>query len=217
MTLTPTRLTQREEPSTQIEPKLQSLELFAGRKRWTRADCEFLERLGMLPDRFELIDGEIINKMGQNIPHGTCVMRAILWLSGIFGIDMVLTQISVEVLEGDQIVNRPEPDVLVLSKPAQEYERIPPAADLQLIIEVSDTTLRDDLQIKAPLYARAGVPEYWVLDVIGRQLFIHRNAVDGNYSLVERFQEGDSVATEAATEHSIPLVNLLPPEPVEAQ
>jgi hypothetical protein len=56
-----------------------------------------------------------------------------------------------------------------------------------------------------------------VLDVIGRQLFIHRNAVDGNYSLVERFQEGDSVATEAATEHSIPLVNLLPPVPVEAQ
>jgi Uma2 family endonuclease len=195
---------------THIVENLASLEPFVGRKRWTIADCDLLERLGMLPVRYELIDGEIIEKVGQNLPHGTCVIQAILWLAGIFGGDFVRTQISVEASGEDRNINRPEPDVLVLSKPAQAYGSVPPASDLRLIIEVSDTTLRDDLQTKASLYARANVPEYWVLDVTSRRLFVHRNPDDGVYRTVERLSEADSIAPEAAPEHFVQVANLLP-------
>ncbi len=205
------------EPQTvQIIENLALLEPFVGRKRWTRDDCSMLERLGMLPNRYELIDGEVIEKVGQNLPHGTCVIKAILWLAGIFGGDFVRTQVTVEIAETDQATNRPEPDVFVLVKPAQEYTRTPPASELRLIIEVSDTTLRDDLQVKAPLYARANVPEYWVLDVSSRQLFVHRNPMNGLYVLVNRHGEMESVATEAAPESLIQVSSLLPPLSTEA-
>ena len=209
MTLAPTRPS--ETPLTQPSENLSLLEPFAGRKRWTRSDCDFLERLGMLPRRYELIDGEVIEKVGQNLPHGICVMKAILWLAGIFGGDFVQTQITVEIAADDQATNRPEPDVFVLAKPAQEYTRTPPASALRLIIEVSDTTLRDDLQIKAPLYARAGVPEYWVLDVSSRRLFVHRSPANGTYTTVEWYSDAESVSPEASPENSVPIANLLPP------
>jgi Uma2 family endonuclease len=209
MTLAPTR--SAEPQKAQITEDLTSLERFAGRKRWTREDYLFLERLGMLSARSELIDGEIIEKVGQNFPHGICVMKAILWLAGIFGGDFVQTQVTVEVADADQVTNRPEPDVFVLTKPAHEYTRTPPASELSLIIEVSDTTLRDDLQIKAPLYARAGVLEYWVLDVTGRRLFMHRTPVDGVYTEVQPFLETESVALESAPGREVLVAELLPP------
>ncbi|MES2462947.1 MAG: Uma2 family endonuclease [Armatimonadota bacterium] len=198
-------------------PDLASLEQFAGRKRWTRDDCDFLERLGLLPNRYELIDGEILEKVGQNRPHAIAVTLIIKWLISLFGGDFVQCQIPVEVADPDRPNYQPEPDASVTAQPASAYPSEPPGPDdLRLVVEVSDTTLRDDLTIKANLYARAGVPDYWVLDVTGRQLFVHRNPTDGIYGLVERYSDSESVATEASPENATTVANLLPPVSAEA-
>jgi Uma2 family endonuclease len=66
------------------------------------------------------------------------------------------------------------------------------------LIEISDSTLNFDLTVKSPLYARAGIVEYWVLDVAGRRLISHRDPVAGKYTLVAVYSEHESVAPLAA-------------------
>ena len=214
MTLAPAR---PPEPQTvQITEDLTSLERFPGRKRWTRSDCDFLERLGMLPQHYELIDGVIIDKMGQNRPHAIAVTLLIKWLIAVFGGDFVQCQLSIEVTDADRPSYQPEPDASVMVQPVTAYLTAPPGpGDLRLVAEVSDSTLRDDVTTKAVLYARAGIPEYWVLDVAGRQLFVHRNPAGGVYTAVERYGETDSVASAASPENATIVADLLPPVSAE--
>lgn len=200
-----------------MEPISESPERFPGRKRWTRDDCAFLERVGFLPERYELIDGEIVSKMGQNQPHAIAVTLFLKWLIAVFGGDFVLSQLPVEVADADRPNYQPQPDLAVLVQQVTTYLTEPPGpGDLRLVAEVSDSTLRGDLNTKASLYARAGIPEYWVLDVTGRRLFVHRNPTNGVYTSTERFDETESVATEASPGNATTVANLLPPVSSEA-
>jgi Uma2 family endonuclease len=200
-----------------MEPISESPERFPGRKRWTRDDCAFLERVGFLPERYELIDGVIIDKMGQNRPHAITITLLIKWLIAVFGGDFVQCQLSIEVADADRPTYLPEPDASVIMQSVTTYLSEPPGpGDLRLVAEVSDSTLRGDLTIKAALYARAEIPEYWVLDVTGRRLFVHRNPVGGAYTSVERYSETESVATEAFPEKATTVADLLPPVSAEA-
>jgi Uma2 family endonuclease len=74
----------------------------------------------------------------------------------------------------------------------------PGPKDLHLVVEVSDTSLNFDLTTKAVLYARAGIPEYWVLDVSGRRLIVHRHPQSGKYTAVLVYNEQEAVAPLAA-------------------
>jgi Uma2 family endonuclease len=123
----------------------------------------------------------------------------------------VQTQTTIEVATDDQPTNRPEPDALVLARPDNEIEGTPAGGDLALVAEVSDATLRDDLHTKAALYARADIPEYWVLDVPTRRLFVHRNPVAGNYAETVAYAETDTIAPLAAPEAAVRIADLLPP------
>jgi Uma2 family endonuclease len=69
---------------------------------------------------------------------------------------------------------------------------------LHLVVEVADTTLSFDLTTKAALYARAGIVEYWVLDVPGRRLIVHRHPQLGKYTTILIYSEQESVAPLAA-------------------
>ncbi len=187
---------------------------FPNRKRWTRDDCTFLERVGFTPECYELIDGEIISKMGQNRPHIMAISRVFAWLIAVFGVEFVQTQGDVEVTQSDQTFNHPQPDLAVLTQPDYSFgnEELK-GTDLRLVVEVSDSTLRGDLNTKAALYARAGIPEYWVLDVSSRRLFVHRSPINGTYTMVEWYSDAESVSPEASPENSVPIANLLPPVP----
>jgi Uma2 family endonuclease len=79
-----------------------------------------------------------------------------------------------------------------------------------LPVEVSDTTLRYDLRIKAKLYARAGILEYWVADLNRRRLIVHRQPEQGQYLSVVAYDVDESVTPLAALEHSVPVRNLFP-------
>lgn len=140
--------------------------------RWNRLQCRAIQQAGILEGRYELINGEIISKMGQNPPHSVGLTRLSAWLASVFGGLFVRIKTTIEVADADPAYNEPEPDAAVTRAPADEYAaRHPGPEDLLLVVEVSDSTLRFDRSVKAELYARAGISGYWVLDLGGRQLF----------------------------------------------
>lgn len=85
------------------------------------------------------------------------------------GLDCVETGSPIDVAPEDNATSEPEPDIIVLNRHSQEIRNENPSpADLRLVVEVSSSTLGFDLTTKAQLYARAGIQDYWVLDVEGR-------------------------------------------------
>jgi Uma2 family endonuclease len=169
------------------------------RKRWTRAECEILDSLGLLAgEHLELIDGELINKKGRTSRHVISGMLLHEWLVGIFEFWHVLSHETIDVAPRDNPSNEPEPDLVVLRESFVELKARPQPENVLLVIEVADSTLSFDLATKAPLYARAGIPEYWVLDVNNRRFIVHREPIDGTYTSVLVYHEEESVAPLAA-------------------
>ncbi len=166
------------------------------RKRWTRDECAVLEAAGAFADQHvELIDGELIDKMGKNGPHILVVELIRQWLFSVFGAGFVLQEAPIDVRAADNRINEPEPDAIALKRHMRTFvESRPGPADLHLVVEVSDSTLYSDLTTKAALYARAGIPEYWVVDIAGRRLVAHREPNGGIYSDVQVHGENEDVA-----------------------
>jgi Uma2 family endonuclease len=172
------------------------------RKRWTRSDCALLEDSGVWQgQRFELIDGDLYDKMGKKRPHviASTIIRA--WLEQKFGWEFIDVEASIDVAPEDNPTNEPEPDLVVLSKPTWELPSNPLPRDILLAVEVSDSTLRFDLNKKSGLYGRAGIGEYWVLDVTARNLVVHRDAVDGEYRSVVRYADREAVRSGVVMEN----------------
>ena len=102
-----------------------------------------------------------------------------------FGDQFVDAEAPIDVNPQDNPSNEPEPDLVVLIRECAAFVSAnPQPRDIALLVEISDTTLNFDLTVKAALYARAGIVEYWVLDVTGRRLFSHRNPASGGYASV---------------------------------
>jgi Uma2 family endonuclease len=182
---------------------------------WTRDDCARLAAAGVLDYRYELVAGEIIKKVGQNLPHRTSITLITAWLCSIFGAVFFQSQATIDVAPEDNPTSEPEPDVTVLSVPLPELARQNPRQNptpehIRLVIEVADTTLDYDLSVKAGLYARAGIPEYWVLDLRGRRLRTLRQPADGSYGQTTEYAEGDSAAPLAAPPAVVRVADLLP-------
>jgi hypothetical protein len=171
------------------------------RKRFTRSEVDRMQELGIFDgQRCELIDGELIDKMGQNPPHAQAIRNLFSWLAAIFGVGRVQMQLPIEASSRDREWNLPEPDVAVLAEAGGEYGRRHPRGDeLLLIVEVADTSLRQDLTTKRDLYARASVAEYWVLDLQLRRLIVHRNPADGEYRETAILAEGDLASCSGQT------------------
>jgi Uma2 family endonuclease len=108
----------------------------------------------------------------------------------------------IDVAPEDNPTNEPEPDLVVLGKPSREFQVANPRpSDLRLVVEISDSTLGFDLTTKAELYARAGIVEYWVIDVAARRLVVHRDPCEGLYQAVTAYGEDETV-TPLASPHS---------------
>jgi Uma2 family endonuclease len=170
------------------------------RKHWTREECDALEAVGLLDGaHLELVEGELISKMGKKRPHTITLTLVGTLLIRVFGEEFVNWHAPIDVAPEDNPTNEPEPDIIVLQRPHWEYPTSNPLpSDLRLLIEVSDTTLGFDLTRKAALYARAGIADYWVFDVAARRLIVHRDPRDGRYQSVMEYGEHESVAALAA-------------------
>jgi Uma2 family endonuclease len=146
------------------------------RKRFTRSEVNEMLNTGIFAgQRFELIDGDLIDKMGQNPSHANGVRRCKALLERIFPSELVDVQMPIEAGPADREYSEPEPDVAVLAEKKPDFDhRHPNGREIALLVQVADTTLRHDAIRKRDLYARAAVPEYWVLDLNGRRLIVHR-------------------------------------------
>ncbi len=186
--------------------------LFPPRKRWTRADCVSLEESGLWErERLELIGGELISRMSKNRPHVIVLILVQKWLAAIFGAEFVNPETSIDVSPEDNPTNEPQPDLSVLRQQAWCYPANPQPADIRLLVEISDSTLAFDRGTKARLYARAGIAEYWVVDVAGRRIIIHRDPRAGTYLSVQAYREGESVSALAAPDSILRVEDAFPP------
>jgi Uma2 family endonuclease len=140
--------------------------------RWTREQYRKLAALGFLKGlRTELIYGEIYQMSPMGWPHVIGCNKTADVLRGVFrGIGWINPEHPFAADESD-----PEPDVSVIPGRMEDYTDHPTQA--LLVVEVSDTTLTQDTTTKAELYATAGIPDYWVLDVDGRRLLVFRDPV----------------------------------------
>ncbi|HEY6346984.1 MAG TPA: Uma2 family endonuclease [Bryobacteraceae bacterium] len=178
-------------------PSLESLP----RKKWTRCEIEELISLGWSAKRYELIDGELIDKkMGQNLPHLLARRWIEQWLVAIFGFLRVQSEGPILMSGSDNERNEPEPDLVVLRAPLHELGRKAQPDDVLLVIEIAASSLRMDVSTKADLYARAGIPDYWVLDVESRRMIVHREPKGGKYNSVVAYSEDEGVAPLVAPE-----------------
>jgi len=158
------------------------MESWPQRHRITVHDYHRMGEIGVFPPdaRVELIEGEIIDMAPIGNDHQSIVdqlNRALVLAVGRNAI--VRTQGSIRLSQWSE----PEPDVVLL-KPRPDFYRGAEFAfgtDSLLVIEVSDTTLKYDRDIKVPLYARHGVPEVWVVDVNGNVLLVYGDLRDGKY------------------------------------
>jgi len=183
------------------------------RKRFTREEFDRLIETGFFEgQRYELIDGDLIDKMGQNPPHALSIRRAFAWLARVFKPILVQVQLPVEASAADRRRSVPEPDLSVLAEDKPEFaRRLPRGDELLLAIEIADSSAAFDMSRKAALYAAAGVPEYWVLELPHRRLVVHREPSEVGYRLIRFFAEGDTVTLENRTE-TVRVGDLLPPE-----
>ena len=181
------------------------------RKRFTRREVDRMQELGFFEDqRCELIEGELIDKMGQNPPHAQAIQNVVFLLARMFGLRQVRAQLPIEAADTDQNRNLPEPDIAVLKEIGSYDKRHPRGGETVLIVEIADRSLRQDLTVKRSLYARAAVPEYWVLDLSSRKLIVHRLPISGEYGEVFSLIETATVACAARPDQPIAVRELLP-------
>lgn len=130
-------------------------------------------------DRVELIEGEIVDMAPIGSRHGGSVYELNRLLVHAVGMRaVVLVQGPIRL--GPR--SEPQPDLALLRPRPDGYKRShPTAAEVLLVIEVSDTTLKYDLQTKVPLYARHGIPAAWVFDLENRRLRSFRTPGEGRY------------------------------------
>jgi Uma2 family endonuclease len=182
------------------------------RFRFTREEYHKLGDLGFFRGkRVELIRGEIIEMCPMNEPHAQSILLALDALRAAFGAGFTCRpQLPLDF--GD---TEPQPDVAVVRGGPRDNTDTPTTA--LLVVEVADTTLLDDTTAQAELYATAGIPEYWVIDLKGKQLHVFRDPVPlpaGLGAIAYRSHQTlgstDTVSPLAAPAATVPVADLLP-------
>jgi Uma2 family endonuclease len=141
------------------------------------------------PHRVELIDGEIIDMPAIGSPHAATTNRLARLFSRTLGDDVAL--VSVQSPLRLDAYNEPEPDLMLLRPRGDGYRASHPrAADVLLVIEVSESSLAYDRGTKLSLYVRFGVPEVWIVDLLGAAVEVYREPTEGAYASRERLTDG---------------------------
>jgi Uma2 family endonuclease len=157
-------------------------------------------------DRIELIEGEIVVMSPAGSPHaGTINTLTRLLVTGLGSTAVVSVQNPLRLDD----YNEPEPDFAVLRARDDDYRGATPgAADVLLVIEVADSSLRYDRSVKATLYARYGIPEFWIVDVNAGKIEVYRDPVGDRYMSVSEVDQGGLVVATEFPGVSIPAAAL---------
>lgn len=181
---------------------------FIPRHRFTVQDYYRMAEVGLLaPDaRVELIEGEIIDMAPQGTHHAE-ILRRLARLLFLAAGDRVTVQTQCPVRLDD--FSEPEPDFALLKRRKEGYPTSHPgAADTLLLVEVSHSSLGFDRNRKLPLYARHGIPEYWIVDIAAARLHIFHSPREGQYTQTASTGQPAAIALQRMPELRIDLTGL---------
>jgi hypothetical protein len=135
----------------------------------------------------ELFQGEIIEVSPESPFHHFLNLNGADYLRLLLGQQAIVSEAHPITL----VNSEPEPDIAVVRAPIAAYKnRHPSPEDIYWIIEIADSTLNKDLGLKKALYASAGIPEYWVIDVKAKTLNIFQSPLENDYKIAHSYREG---------------------------
>jgi Uma2 family endonuclease len=147
-------------------------------------------------ERVELIQGEILEMSPIGNPHAACLRRLLRLLSPSLGLDVMIDVQNPIHLPEER--SEPQPDLVLLRAREDGYAAEPPTAgDILLVVEIADSSLAYDRDVKVPLYGRSGIPETWLLDLPGDSIVIYRRPGPQLYQSIVRLRRGETLSPEA--------------------
>lgn len=179
-------------------------------RTWTRSEYHRMGELGWFDgQRVQLIEGEVIVMSPQNFPHARTVDRVFRMLDAAVR-PQFWVRSQLPVVLPDQ--SEPEPDISVVPGSETDYTDHPTTA--HLVIEVSDTTLAFDRHRKRRVYARAGIPNYWIIDLVHQTIEVYEApdpaAAEPDYGTTTVLHPGQALAFPGLAQVSWPVEQLLP-------
>jgi Uma2 family endonuclease len=199
--------------ATDTMPAMASYEVRT--RRFTRAEYDRLIELGIFQpgEEIELLGGQLIVAEPQGAAHYTAIVKSTRVLEAAFGSGWYVRAEGPIGLDDD---SEPEPDVAVVAGGPDDYSLAHPSRPV-LTLEVAESSLAVDRQRKGSLYARAGLADYWVVNLVDRVLEIYREPVADatapygwRYARLEVFGVSARVAPLAAPGSSVRVADLLP-------
>ena len=184
-------------------------------RRWTRKEYDELIRIGFFveDEAVELLGGQLIVAEPKGSPHSTAIALVVEALRVAFGSGWLVRVQDPVALDAE---SEPEPDVAIVPGRARDYLAEHPARPA-LLIEVADSSLAFDRGHKGSLYARAGIADYWIVNLVDEVLEVYRGpALDRSaqfgwrYLDVEALRRGTTVAPLARPEVTVAVADLLP-------
>ncbi len=156
--------------------------------KWSVEDYHQMIETGLLEDKpVELLEGEIINMSPEEIPHSYTNRSVAKYLTKLLEGKALLSEAHPITLDNSE----PEPDIAVVRLPETIYtQHHPYAEDIYWLVEIANKSLDKDLHQKNITYARNGIPEYWVIDLVNKKLWVMTNPQDNNYRDIKELTTG---------------------------
>lgn len=179
--------------------------------RFSVDDYERMIEAGLFTEagRIELIDGEIVEMTPIGLRHEAVTDRLTRLFTDALGHRAIVK------IQGSVVINdrsQPQPDVSILAARDDFYAtRRPRPDDIELLVEVSDSSLTYDRNVKMPRYATAGVREAWVVDLVSDAVYVSSDPGPGGYATVWTARRGDTVAPASWPDAVLPVDDILGP------
>jgi Uma2 family endonuclease len=177
--------------------------------RFTVSEYEQMGKVGIFgeDDRVELVEGDVIEMSAIGEKHAAAVKRLNRLIGRAVGDAAILGIQDPLVLDKH---SQPEPDVIVLRPRPDFYgDRHPHPSDVMLVVEVSDTTIDFDRRVKAPIYARNGISDLWIVDIDGDGIIVYRDQSADGYRTMTTARRGDSVSPLAFPDCRLAISDIL--------
>lgn len=186
-------------------------------KRFTLDEYHRLTELGFFheDDHIELINGEIIEMVSKGTAHETCLRNLLRELPKLLGDRATLQSQAPIALPPN---SEPEPDFAIVKNRDDNYlSSHPKPSDVLLVIEVSDSSLAYDQDVKIPLYAKAGIADYWIFNLFDNYLEFYSEPYQDNqgkygYSNKRIFLSTQVISFPVFPDLSLDLVRVFPPK-----
>jgi len=156
--------------------------------KWSVEDYHQIVESGVLADKsVELLEGEIISMSPESPLHSSVNYSVADYLRTLLGNLAIVREAHPITLDNSE----PEPDIAVVSAPYTQYiSRHPYAQDIYWLVEIANRTLTKDLSEKSVTYARNGIGEYWVIDLVNNKLWLFREPENDSYQVQQELTTG---------------------------